>query len=83
MGATTRVIIDSVRTVVVWFISLAVGWASFSVFHLLGFISLILGIFIYNNIIDLPRLWNWTVAKWHQWSNRSGGHKRLINQEKL
>lgn len=82
MGATTRVIIDSVRTVVVWLISLAVGWASFSLFHLLGFIFLIVGIFIYNEIINLPRIWNWAVSKWYQWSNGSGDRKRLINTGK-
>jgi len=83
MGATTRVIIDSVRTVVAWLISLAIGWASFNLFHLVGFIFLILGIFVYNGIIDLPKLWSWAAARLQPcWSNPYDDRKMLINEWK-
>lgn len=71
--------IDSVRTVIVWLISLAVGRASFSLFHLMGFICLILGIFLCNEIIDLIRFWNWVASKW---SKRSYRHRRLTSNGK-
>lgn len=49
-----RSIIDTCRTLVVWMVSLAVGWeviSPFTALQLFGFLLLILGTFIYNQII--------------------------------
>jgi hypothetical protein len=54
-NSTYRVILDSLRTFVVWGISLAFGWQPFNVFHLIGFFFLILGICIYNELINFSQ----------------------------
>ena len=51
MSATTRMVLDSVRTLVIWGVSLAVGWQEFQYLQLLGFASLVTGMCIYNDIV--------------------------------
>ncbi|KAJ0183676.1 hypothetical protein K1T71_000099 [Dendrolimus kikuchii] len=51
MSATTRMILDSVRTFFIWMVSLAVRWQSFHWPHLIGFAILILGTCQYNGLI--------------------------------
>jgi len=50
-SATTRTVLDSVRTVLIWGFSLAVGWQEFELLQLLGFVVLLLGTCIYNEIL--------------------------------
>jgi hypothetical protein len=45
---------DSFRTVIIWVVSLSVGWQRFAWLHLLGFFFLVCGMFIYNQIIIEP-----------------------------
>ena len=60
LSATTRMVLDSARTVVIWIVSMAVGWQAFAVksffVQLAGFILLICGMCIYNDIIFAPVL---------------------------
>jgi hypothetical protein len=46
-----RVVLDSLRTLLVWTFALSVGWQQFAKLHLLGFLLLVLGMFIYNKMI--------------------------------
>nr|XP_033335862.1 solute carrier family 35 member F6-like isoform X2 [Megalopta genalis] len=55
MSATTRMVLDSVRTFVIWAFSLAVGWQAFHYLQLIGFITLFIGMSYYNNVI-VPQL---------------------------
>ncbi|XP_021208208.1 solute carrier family 35 member F6 [Bombyx mori] len=55
MSATTRMVLDSVRTLVVWVVSLAVRWQSFHWQHLMGFGVLIVGTCLYNNLVPRCR----------------------------
>lgn len=54
-SATTRMVLDSVRTLVIWMFSLAVRWQSFHWQHLVGFAILIFGMCEYNGIIPKCR----------------------------
>lgn len=57
ISATTRMVLDSVRTFVIWMVSLAIGWQTkVHGLEVAGFCSLIFGLFLYNGII-LPELW--------------------------
>ncbi len=56
ISATTRTVLDSVRTFVIWIFSLAIGWQKFSPIQMAGFFVLILGMFLYNNVIIRPFL---------------------------
>ncbi|CAL1686657.1 unnamed protein product [Lasius platythorax] len=55
MSATTRMILDSVRTIVIWAFSLAFQWQVFHYMQLIGFLILLIGMACYNNII-IPQL---------------------------
>lgn len=51
ISATTRMVLDSVRTLVIWLFSLAIGWQEFHYLQVIGFVSLMFGMCVYNNII--------------------------------
>ena len=56
LSATTRMVIDSCRTLVIWAASLALGWQDFEWLQIIGFIILTIGIFVYNGIVS-PKIW--------------------------
>lgn len=51
ISATTRMVLDSVRTLIIWGFSLFIGWQAFHWLQVAGFTSLIFGMCVYNNII--------------------------------
>ncbi|VDP13923.1 unnamed protein product [Soboliphyme baturini] len=61
MSATTRMVSDNIRTVVVWVVTLAIGWQGFEYIQLIGFIVLVIGMCIYNDILFRPL--------WGKWQN--------------
>lgn len=56
MSATTRMVLDSVRTLVIWGVSLGVGWQTFHLLQLAGFVILVMGMCIYNDLLIAPCL---------------------------
>ena len=46
-----RLVINSGRSVIVWAISLAVGWQHFQPLQIVGFLIMSLGVFIFNDIL--------------------------------
>jgi len=48
LSATSRSTIDTCRTVLIWMISLYLGWETFNWYQVLGFLVLIYGTFIFN-----------------------------------
>ena len=54
LTATTRMVLDSVRTLVIWVVSMTIGWQSFFYLQLIGFCILLVGMMLYNDIIILP-----------------------------
>jgi hypothetical protein len=56
MSATTRMVLDSVRTLTIWVYGMLVGWETFFYLQVVGFILLLTGTFVYNNIIVTPIL---------------------------
>jgi hypothetical protein len=53
-GAVARVTLEAARTLVIWAVELALGWATFNEVQLIGFIVLASGTLIYNRILVLP-----------------------------
>ncbi|CAK1554748.1 unnamed protein product [Leptosia nina] len=51
MSATHRMILDSVRTLVIWLFSIGVGWQVFHWQHVIGFAILIIGMCGYNGVL--------------------------------
>merc|ERR1719436_765763 len=62
MSAAHRMVLDSVRTLFVWAISLALGWEPFHALQLLGFAFLSFGIAVYNEVITFPRVFSYPSA---------------------
>ncbi|CAI2162448.1 12243_t:CDS:2 [Funneliformis geosporum] len=54
LSATARSTIDTSRIVLVWTVSLFLGWESFSWLQVIGFVVLVLGTFTFNNVINPP-----------------------------
>uniref|UniRef100_A0A182P0D0 MMS19 nucleotide excision repair protein n=1 Tax=Anopheles epiroticus TaxID=199890 RepID=A0A182P0D0_9DIPT len=53
ISATTRMVLDSVRTLVVWMVSLLLVWQKFHYLQLIGFAGLLFGMCLYNDILVL------------------------------
>lgn len=58
LSATSRSTIDTSRIVLVWVVSLFLGWESFSWIQVTGFVVLVYGTFIFNNVIRPPSCFN-------------------------
>lgn len=54
LNAATRMVLDSVRTVVIWGFSLAISWQPFCWMQCVGFVVLLSGTVVYNDVH--PRL---------------------------
>ncbi|KAM8832581.1 solute carrier family 35 member F6 [Spinachia spinachia] len=50
ISATTRMVLDSLRTLVIWAVSLALGWEQFHGLQVLGFLVLLVGTGLYNGL---------------------------------
>lgn len=50
ISATTRMVLDSLRTLVIWAVSLALGWEQFQGLQVLGFLVLLIGTALYNGL---------------------------------
>lgn len=53
-SATTRTVLDSVRTLIIWVFSLLIGDEKFSFVKLAGFVVLLIGMSIYNDVLIRP-----------------------------
>ena len=47
-------VLDSVRTLVIWAVSMLIGWQQFYFLQLIGFCILLIGMMLYNDIVILP-----------------------------
>jgi len=54
MNATTRMVLDSVRTVFIWAFSLAVGWQHFEALQPVGYLVLFVGTCLYYDLLFMP-----------------------------
>lgn len=58
VSATVRTLTDSCRTLVIWILSLGLGWEvlmwPFSILQVLGFGLLVYGTLSYNGLVDIP-----------------------------
>lgn len=56
VNAATRMVMDSLRTMVIWGFSLGIGWESFCYVQLIGFALLLTGTLVYNEVVKIPGL---------------------------
>jgi len=56
INASTRMVLDSLRTILIWGFSLIVKWETFCWVQIIGFVILIAGTLIYNALVKVPGL---------------------------
>jgi drug/metabolite transporter (DMT)-like permease len=54
VSATSRSTIDTCRTLFIWIVSLGLGWETFKWLQIVGFVLLVYGTFLFNDIVGLP-----------------------------
>ena len=86
MNATTRMVLDSVRTIFIWAFSLAIGWQKFEYLQPIGYAVLFVGTCIYYDLIFMPAI-RYVLGKRypqykqykHHVQDRNGEKKPLIH----
>jgi len=63
LSATTRMVLDSVRTLVIWAFSLIVGWQQFQYLQPIGFVVLLAGMCLYNDLLIRPAINKYILKK--------------------
>ena len=61
VSATSRSTIDTCRTLFIWIVSLGLRWETFKWLQIVGFVLLVYGTFLFNDIIGAP--WHICVRK--------------------
>lgn len=81
LSATTRMVLDSVRTLFIWLITLFLAWQDFQILQLVGFVILLSGMCLYNNIIIVPafRYCQERRRAGRHMVHVGGEHERLVN----
>ncbi|XP_065887943.1 solute carrier family 35 member F6-like isoform X2 [Dysidea avara] len=67
INAITRTTLDNVRTLFIWIFGLAFMWQKFNLFQPIGFLILVIGTFIYYNMI-----FSWVMKRLHVWPSFCG-----------
>lgn len=63
LTSTTRAVLDNIRQIFIWVFSLSFGWQSFNPLTPVGFVVLIVGMWIYNDVILRPALYKFILKK--------------------
>ncbi|XP_063219046.1 solute carrier family 35 member F6 [Bacillus rossius redtenbacheri] len=66
ISATTRMVLDSVRTLIIWVVSLGLRWQAFHWLQVVGFLLLLVGMALYNDVLIMQ-----AVRKITGWCRRS------------
>ena len=69
ISATTRMVLDSIRTFVIWMVTLGIGWQAFQWMQIIGFLLLLCGMCLYNEVIIVPLI-RFIKQRWQ-------GHKEM------
>eukprot|EP00802_Teleaulax_amphioxeia_P014848 Tamp_14927.p1 GENE.Tamp_14927~~Tamp_14927.p1 ORF type:complete len:392 (+),score=75.51 Tamp_14927:266-1441(+) len=70
MSATHRMVLDSMRTLIIWIISLKLQWQAFDPLQVVGFAILLAGTLVYNQLVPVQCL---TCADSQDWPEAEGG----------
>ncbi|CAD5230385.1 unnamed protein product [Bursaphelenchus okinawaensis] len=66
LSATSRMVLDSVRTLIIWMVSIPLFGEKFIPLQILGFLSLILGMFVYNDVFIGPKIRQKILPRLHE-----------------
>ena len=60
-------LLDSSRTLIIWIFGLVIQWQRFNFFQPIGFLILVIGTFLYYDVLFL-----WVMKKLHVWPSFCG-----------
>jgi len=87
MSASHRMVLDSLRTAAIWAVGLLLGWERFHFEKLFGFVCLLIGTAMYNEILTIPALLTTTTTRMKRPGRASwimlGGTARLTTRRSL
>jgi len=63
LSGSHRMVLDSMRTCVVWAAALLLNWEKFHILQLVGFVVMLFGTALYNEIIRVPVLFAYPVRE--------------------
>ncbi len=81
ISSTTRSAIDSCRTFFIWMVSLAIGWEEFHFLQLGGFIVVVTGTFLFNEVIRIYGYHAWYLNRKERDAAAKAEKERLKNLE--
>jgi len=83
ISSTTRSTIDSMRTFLIWIVSLIIGWEHFSWLQIGGFAVLVLGSSIYNEVLPIPYYRAWYRKNKADYLKRQAEEQERKEQEEV
>ncbi|CAL8392890.1 solute carrier family 35 member F6 [Gadus morhua] len=88
ISATTRMVLDSLRTLVIWAVSLALGWETFHGLQVLGFVVLLTGTALYNGLhrpllARIPYCAAWVQDDEAEEQAGAGERERLLSEARV
>ena len=81
MSATTRMVLDSVRTIFIWVVSLGLSWQAFEPLQPVGYFVLFVGTCIYYDLIIMPGI-RWILTNLGLWKPKKEGGEAYVSSEK-
>jgi drug/metabolite transporter (DMT)-like permease len=80
VSAVARTTIDTSRTILIWAISLSLGWESFLYVQIFGFLILIYGTFVYNQVIPIAPSWILNACRKSDESPSPPAYVRIVSE---
>ena len=81
MSATTRMVLDSVRTIFIWVVSLGLRWQNFEPLQPVGYFVLFVGTCIYYDLIIMPGI-RWILTNMGLWKPKNAPGDGRASSEK-
>lgn len=80
-SAITRMVLDSLRTILIWAFELTVGWKNFHYLQLLGFVVYLFGMCLYNDIL-VPQAYQ-RLRKMYSHSNETESQQKYQSTQNM
>jgi len=81
MSATHRMVLDSLRTLVIWLFSLYLQWQVFDKIQVIGFSVLLAGTLVYNEIVRVPCCGGCPRGDEDEWPRAAGNEPHASEEE--
>ncbi|KAL9644105.1 hypothetical protein ABK040_005571 [Willaertia magna] len=81
ISSTSRSTIDTCRTLFIWIVSLIIGWEEFQWLQVIGFVVLVFGTFLFNEVITVPYYHQWYLKRKQLWLEAKEEKERKLKEQ--